>query len=59
MQWSIQGVFIASIFAAQHTTGASIIIWSAAIAWAATLIFPFLWGSIFHSNIYEKHLAKL
>ena len=59
IQWTIQGVFIASIIAAQYTTGAAIIIWSAVIAWAATLIFPFLWGSVFHSKIYEKHLKKL
>ncbi len=59
IQWTIQGVFIASIIAAQYTTGTSIIIWSAAVAWGATLILPFLWGSLFHSSIYEKHLAKL
>ena len=57
-QTSIQAVFVASIMAAQYVTGPAVIIWAAAISWVATIIFPFLWGNIFHRRIYEKHLMK-
>jgi len=51
-------VFIASIIQTQYTTGPAIIIWSAVIAWIATIIFPFVWGNLFHVKIYEKFVEK-
>lgn len=34
------------------------LIWAAVIAWAATIVFPFIWGYTFHSKIYKKCLIK-
>lgn len=53
-QLSLQGLFIAAIIYSQYTTGPAIVIWSAVIAWLATIIFPFIWGSLFHKKIYQR-----
>ena len=58
IQWSIQGVFIASIIAGQYTSGPAIIIWSAVIALIITIPFPFIWGNVFMHKIYQKNLIK-
>lgn len=57
-QLTIQGLFIAAIIYSQYTTGPAIIIWSAVIAWVATIIFPFIWGHVFHKKIYHRYKLK-
>jgi len=34
------------------------IIWTAAIAFVATIPFPFIFGAIFHQKIYATYLSK-
>lgn len=56
-QWTLQGVFLASIYGNQQL-GAPMIIWAAAIAFVATIPFPFIIGSVFFTRIHEKNLIK-
>jgi hypothetical protein len=58
VQWSIQAVFIASIIGNNYGTGPSIIIWSAVIAYVATIPFPFIIGALVFQKIYKKLLHK-
>jgi hypothetical protein len=57
INWTVQGVIIACIYGNQFL-GAPMIIWTAVIAFVATLPVPFLWGCLIHSKIYEKNLVK-
>jgi hypothetical protein len=57
ISWSIQGVFIASIYGNQFL-GSPMIIWTAVIAFVASLPVPFLLGMLIHRKIYEKNLIK-
>jgi hypothetical protein len=57
INWSIQGVIIASIIGNQYL-GAPMIIWTAAVAFVATIPIPFFLGGIFFKKIYEKNLLK-
>jgi hypothetical protein len=57
INWTIQGVIIASIYGNQFLD-APMIIWTAAIAFVATLPVPFLIGYLIHKKIYEKNLIK-
>jgi hypothetical protein len=58
MNWTIQGLFLACIYGNQPTLDSPMIIWTAVVAFLATIPFPFIWGSIFHRKIYEKNLIK-
>lgn len=58
LQWSIQGTFIAAMMSQQYTSGPAIILWSAVVAWAATIVFPFIWGNVFLKKVYRKYLLK-
>lgn len=57
INWTIQAVIIASIYGNQFL-GAPMIIWTAAIAFVATMPVPFLLGYLIHNKIYEKNLIK-
>lgn len=58
LNWTIQAVFLASIYGNQPGNGPEMIIWTAAIAFVATIPFPFIIGSVFLKKIYEKNLIK-
>lgn len=57
-QLTIQGLFIAAIIYSQYSKGPAIVIWSAVIAWVATIVFPFIWGHAFHKKIYSRYRLK-
>lgn len=57
INWSIQGLFIACIYATQ-ILGSPMIIWTAVIAFVATIPFPFLFGALIHRKIYQKNIMK-
>ena len=58
LQWTIHGVFIASIIAGAYQTGPAVLIWSAIISTIVTIPFPFLWGHVFLHKIYKRSLLK-
>ena len=58
LQWTIQGVFIASIMAGAYSTGPAVMFWSALIALIITAVFPFIWGNVFLHKIYKRSLLK-
>lgn len=57
VNWTVQGVFIASIYGNQFLD-APMIIWTAVIAFVATIPIPFFTGYLIHRKIYEKNLMK-
>jgi hypothetical protein len=57
INWSLQGVIIASIYGSQFM-GAPMIIWTALIAFVVTIPIPFILGAIIHKKIYEKFMIK-
>lgn len=57
INWTIQGVFIASIYG-NNMLGAPMIIWTAVIAFVATIPVPFIFGYAFLKKTYDKCLLK-
>ena len=57
--WTIQGVFLASIYGNIPGSGPAMIIWTALIAFATTIPFPFLLGTFFLKKIYNRNLLKM
>lgn len=57
INWTIQGVIIACIYGNQFLS-APMIIWTAVVAFVATLPVPFLLGYAIFRKIYDKNLLK-
>lgn len=54
----IRGVFLAAMYSTQYASGSPSIIWTAVVAWAAALPFPFLFGNLFIKKFYKHTLHK-
>ena len=59
LNWTIQGVFLASIYGNIPNNGPAMMIWTALIAFACTIPFPFIVGSVFLKKIYSRSLQKM
>ena len=59
LNWTIQGVFLASIYGNIPGSGRPMVIWTALIAFVCTIPFPFLVGSLFMKKIYNRSLMKM
>ncbi len=57
INWTLQGVFIACIYGNQ-LLGSPMIIWTAVIAFVATILFPFIWGELIFKKIYNSNETK-
>jgi hypothetical protein len=57
INWTLQGVFIASILGNQ-LLGPPMIIWTAVVAFVATIPFPFVWGQLIFKKIYNTNEIK-
>jgi hypothetical protein len=50
-----QAMVISAVYSTHWSnSGDTIIIWAAAIAWAASIPFPYIFGNIFLKRIYKK-----
>lgn len=57
INWTLQGVFIASIYGNQ-LLGSPMIIWTAVVALVATMPFPFFWGQLIFKKICKANEIK-